>query len=219
MALDPLKNPMERLKSLPTMMALRKNPADNLPYWDVAIQYYVNDVVLSEIDEGAYVMSGAGDTLEESAVAVRGGPDPANDTDGNWVALAPSGVGKSNWFQSGVTLTPVTANAITVAGGALVRSAVGTGRTEVWLATLNTTSIGPAAAAGDGITFTFTPQVAGAAVAVSLPLRVGATTSGLSASAVVSLPATSTGATLVASWQGTQPTSMPAATLVWVRIA
>ena len=93
MSLDPLKNPLERFKSLPTTMNWRKNPTDNSAYWSPDIQYYVNDVVLSGVDEGAYVMNGAGDTLVDSATSVRGGDDPAQDTTGNWATLAPAGVG------------------------------------------------------------------------------------------------------------------------------
>jgi len=224
MALDPLKNPLERFTSLPTSVSLRKNPADNSPFWDPTIQYYANDLVLSAVDGGAHVMSGIGNTLAESETVVRGGDDPSV-AGGNWISLVPDGVGRANWNAGTTpfTMTPAAANVITVAGGALVRSAVPAGLSEVWAVQLNFTAGQSAVGgfvSGDAITATFTPTVAGTAVGVVCIPRFSSATSGLSASAVVTLPATSTGATLVASWQGVQPTSISAnPTIIWTRIA
>jgi hypothetical protein len=224
MALDPLKNPLERFTSLPTGMNWRKDPADNLPYWVDTIQYYANDVVLSSVDGGAYVMTGAGDTLPESETVVRGGDDPAADTAGNWISLAPDGVGAANWTNGTApfTMTPAGAGAITIAGGALVRGAVAAGASEKWLATLTFTdnqSAGGGFVSGDVITATFTPSVAGVAVPVVCFPRLTAAASGMSASAVVTLLPTSTGATLVATYAGVQPSSITNPVITWVRIA
>jgi len=203
-------------------MCWRKNTTTNLAVWSAVVQYYVNDVVLSPVDGGAYVMSGNGDTLATSDVVVRGGSDPSADTDGNWVALYPDGVGAANWNSgsSPFTLTPAAANAITVAGGALLRAAVPAGASEKWMVTLTATANKTGNfVAGDAVQFTFTPTVAGTAVPVADGTVVGISSCGVSATAVVTLPATSTGATVVANWYGTQPTSLTNPVITWVRIA
>jgi hypothetical protein len=203
-------------------MCWRKNASTNLPVWSATIQYYVNDVVLSPIDGGAYVMSGNGVTLADSDVVARGGSDPSADVTGNWIALFPDGVGAANWSSGSIpfTLTPAAANAITVVGGALLRAAVPTGASERWEVTLTTTANKASPfVAGDAVQFTFTPTVAGTAVPVGTTAIVGLTASGLSATAVVVLPATSTGATVVANWYGTTPTSFTNPVITWTRVA
>jgi hypothetical protein len=220
MSLDPLKNPMERLKSLPTATNWRKNPTDNQAYWSAQIQYYANDIVLSTVDEGAYMMTGNGATLADSETVVRAGNDPAVDGAGNWIALAPSGVGYANWQQPSLTLAPAGANVVTVTGGALVRPvAVGAGLSELWSVTLTTTFNIAAAAAGDALTFVFAAAVSGSSVSVTCPTNVGAAVNGLSATAIVRLLPTSTGATVAATWQGVTATSLTNSTITWVRIA
>jgi hypothetical protein len=223
MALDPLKNPMERLKSLPTGMSWRKNPTDNSPYWDAALQYYSNDVVLSTVDEGAYVMTGAGASLAEAQTAVRGGDDPSTDS-ANWTALAPSGVGKANWSSPAISAVTVgagtTTGALTITGGALTRPAGGLLVAEKWLVTLTGGLTGAAGGAfGDALTVSFAPAVAGTTVSVDCVLAVGANS--FSASAVVTLGVGSTGCGLAASWATTAAApSAPANFVVtWIRVA
>ena len=218
MSLDPLKNPLERLKSLPSGMNWRKNPATNEPYWSNTIQYYANDVVLSINDEGAYVMSGSGNTLDESETAVRGGQDPAVDATGNWISLAPSGLGKANYIFAEPTMSAAGGN-ITITGANLVRPAVPINRaSEIWMASMNFKCIGAAGTVfGDALTITFDPVGgSGAAITVSALQKVGGFSPSMTATVV--LTAGSTGVVVTGAYAGQLPTSFTDTAITWIRI-
>lgn len=88
--LESLQNPLERLSVLPTTTALRTNPLTNSPVWDASVQYFKNDIVISSLNGGAYVMWGG--TLDLSSI--RGpavGGDPSLDPDGVWQKLTQTG--------------------------------------------------------------------------------------------------------------------------------
>lgn len=93
--LESLQNPLERLQVLPTSVSLRLNPLDNSPVWDVSIQYFRNDVVISGVNGGAYVFTGglfdAGPPVVDPLWTLRGGVDPALDTNGYWQKLTQTG--------------------------------------------------------------------------------------------------------------------------------
>ena len=99
-SLESLKDPLQRLGILGTAgsqsSSFRRNEVNNADVWDVTKQYYLNDVVFSGVDGGAYVMQG-GSTVGGAApiTAVLGGVDPASDWIQNvpnkWVPLAPNG--------------------------------------------------------------------------------------------------------------------------------
>jgi hypothetical protein len=216
MSLDPLKNPLERLKSLPTGMNWRKNPLTNDPTWSGDIQYYANDVVFDPVDEGAYVMTGSGATLADSETAVRGGFPPSGDTTGNWVSLAPSGVGLANYQLAtapSFTMTPAAAGVVTVVGGDLVIPAIATGF-QIWHFTLQYSIAG----AGTGIiVFNFIPTVnALKTVALNQLLDTGDVSDSVSGTVV--LGQGSTGCPIAAAYGGTQPTSIGNLLILWTRI-
>lgn len=134
-SLESLKNPVTRLGVLGTAGSqsgsFRRNEVDNSNIWDAAKQYYLNDVVFSAIDGGAYVMDG-GPTVGSAAprTAVVGGADPATDWTASatavWVPLAPSGprVVEPAGVQS-ATLAAA-GGALTFTNCALVQGDVGT---------------------------------------------------------------------------------------------
>ena len=228
MALDPLKNPMERLKSLPTGVSWRKDPTNNSPFWTEDLQYYSNDCVLSSVDGGAYVMTGGFDVpLSEALTSVRGGDDPANDANGVWTSLAPSGVGKLNWSSTTFTMTPAAANAVTigpaVSSGSLEVAPVAALLEEKWMAVFTAAVTGAGVSLfGESLNVTLQPVAVaapvGAAILLTCHMRSGL--NGVYASAVVTLPATSTGAYISATWTAAaQPTSIATPVLTWVRIA
>jgi len=132
-SLESLKNPVTRLGVLGTAgsqsASIRRNEVNNSNIWDVAKQYYLNDIAFSAIDGGAYVMDG-GPTIGGAAplTAVLGGDDPATDwvvgAPPVWVPLAPNGprVVEPAGAQSA---TVVAGGAITFTNCNLVQSAVG----------------------------------------------------------------------------------------------
>ncbi len=83
-SLESLKNPVTRLGVLGTAASqsasFRRNEVNNGDIWDVTKQYYLNDMVFSEIDGGAYVFSG-GATVGGAPpqTSILGGVDPATD--------------------------------------------------------------------------------------------------------------------------------------------
>jgi len=201
MSLQPLANPQSRFASLPTSMSWRKNPTDNLPVWSSQIQYYVNDVVLSPLDSGAYVMSGAGATLADSETVVRGGDDPAIDyTAGNWRSLGAAGVGWNNWDQFAPTFAAlIPAGPVVAATNGVATEAPD----STWLVTFQGTQTRPLVfAATDLLTLTFTPSGVGAtpvSVLVPTPPVGAAASQPFSVSAVVTLPPALTTLTITVS--------------------
>lgn len=150
-SLESLSNPLERLTVLPTTMNLRKNPATSLPYWDATIQYFINDVVISPLTEGAYICSGG--TNDQSAV--RGGVDPSLDTTGVWWSTSVAGVSNSASITPTFTAPALPNGAYTVVGGT-VNAPAG----SEWLVTLQCASATGTGAltATEIVTFTATPN-------------------------------------------------------------
>lgn len=170
MALESLRDPLSNLKALPTSMKLRGGVDDF--YWDVDTQYYRNDVVLSPLTEGAYVMRGGATSGAETAV--KGGDDPsiaAEDLTAPWWSLSLSGL---RYVQTAVANL---AGAGVAAGGgdftvpaalSLVVGAPGFSATAstVWKVNIKFTAAnGGAWAAADTFLFTLTPSVGTATTA------------------------------------------------------
>jgi hypothetical protein len=132
-SLESLKNPVTRLGVLGTAgsqsASFRRNEVNNSNIWDATKQYYLNDIVFSAIDGGAYVMDGGATLLSAAPLtAILGGDDPAVDWVSGaspvWVPLAANGprvVEPAN-AQSA---TVVAGGAITFTNCNLLQSAVG----------------------------------------------------------------------------------------------
>jgi hypothetical protein len=131
-SLESLSNPLERTAVLPTAMNARKSGAGDLT-WDANVQYFVNDVVLSTLDGGAYVFTGGA----TDRTAILGGADPAADPT-LWTSLAPIGIQNSSivavpaqlgaagviTLPAGATLpVPAGASVLCIAQGQLVTAA------------------------------------------------------------------------------------------------
>lgn len=76
MALNPLENPLERLKFLPNAMNWRGG-------WVATEQYYLNDVVVSPVNLASYILAGK--------TALLNGGDPTANID--WVELSNTATG------------------------------------------------------------------------------------------------------------------------------
>ena len=199
-SLESLANPLERLSVLPTTMNLRKNPLTGLPVWDATIQYFLNDMVLSSIDGGAYVFNGGVAGSEQTTI--RGGADPSADTTGKWLKTAPNGV---SYYD---TLTPT----FTSAGGGVINITNGTltvPEGSDWLISIQAVSTLPLVGTdADVVEFTATGSgTGGTAVVWDMLPRIGDTTVRWGASGYVSV---GTGAgpftiALTAQYAGQQP--------------
>lgn len=192
-ALDSLYNPVSRLAVLPDAMNVNKDPTTNSLYWDVASQYYANDVVLSPTNGGAYVMVGGPEGLGGHLLAVRGGDDPALDTTGTWTRLS-----QSSWEGAAPALT----FAVGAAASAVVAVTAGAAYPVVGGYSYSVQFQGSVTGAGaqtvaDYTTWTFTPNGAGAVpVSVDVLPRVGVTSVNFAVSAIVTVPALGTTITL-----------------------
>jgi hypothetical protein len=187
--LDSLQNPLSRVNVLRDGVNLVKSPLDGTTTWGSLRQYYINDLVTSSINGGAYVMSGG----LSGSTCVRGGDDPSIYTvdvsGGVWTSL--SQVGPSNFALFNSTSAP--APTVT-AGGAGVYTVANASLTNlapdsVWLVSWQgtATSAGVSVAA-DVATWTFTPSGAGAlpaSVTVLPRVDAGSTSWSFSVSAIV----------------------------------
>jgi len=207
-SLESLKNPVTRLGVLGTAgsqsASFRRNEVNNSNIWDATKQYYLNDIVFSAIDGGAYVMDGGATLLSAAPLtAILGGDDPAVDWVSGaspvWVPLAANGprvVEPAN-AQSA---TVVAGGAITFTNCNLLQSAVG--QTVLlgdanYMAqiqfTLVLTPVAPATAisAADWANLTLTPTggtaVSARLVTVQPVLGTGAQTNNFAASVYVPL--------------------------------
>jgi hypothetical protein len=99
-SLESLKNPVTRLGVLGTAgsqsASFRRNEVNNSNIWDSTKQYYLNDVVFSAVDGGAYVMDGGATASSAPPLTSHlGGNDPAidwaNSASPIWVPLAANG--------------------------------------------------------------------------------------------------------------------------------
>lgn len=132
-SLESLKNPVTRLGILGTAASqsasFRRNEVDNSDIWDVTKQYYLNDMVFSGIDGGAYVFSGGATLLSAPPLSsILGGDDPATDWTSSatpvWVPLA--GYGPRVVEPSGTqSATVITGGAFAFVNCNLLQAAVG----------------------------------------------------------------------------------------------
>jgi hypothetical protein len=81
-SLESLRDPLSRLGVLGTSgsqsTSWRRGEVNNATDWDATKQYYLNDMVFSGIDGGAYVMTGGPTSMgAPPTTAVKGGDDPA----------------------------------------------------------------------------------------------------------------------------------------------
>ena len=201
-SLESLKNPVTRLGVLGTAASqsasFRRNEVNNGDIWDVTKQYYLNDMVFSEIDGGAYVFSG-GATVGGAPpqTSILGGVDPATDWfNGNsvWVPLATLGprVVEPTGTQSA---TAATGGAFAFVNCNLEQGGVGNA-TNFPLGSANymahvqmTVNFGSLATAAEWFTLTFTPTggTVAPAVAVTVVPAVGLAAQNVSVSAYVPL--------------------------------
>lgn len=114
--LESLANNLEVLPSLPTAMKWRGN-------WDVNEQYYINDVVRSNLNGVEYILTGIG--------FQRGGLDPADltNTTGFWTSLS----GITNSSVSPTVVVSATPNTYTVSTANLANAPAN----SRWLITFN----------------------------------------------------------------------------------
>jgi hypothetical protein len=149
-SLESLSNPLERLVILNTTMSFRTQATGDT-VWDVLQQYYLNDVVFSSVDGGAYIWLGGPDFR----TTVRGGDDPSVAGSG-WAALSAEYVTQSSVIQPTVgtpaaNVIPLTTNAVTVPDGSW------------WQVSVQATcTASQALVAGDVVTFTLTASGTGA---------------------------------------------------------
>lgn len=175
-SLESLANPLERTGVLPQTMNFNINPLTGSPVWDVARQYFQNDVVISGFDGGAYIYNGA-------STCILGGTDPSTDPT-NWQKTFPNGVSSYD------RLTPT----FTAAGGGGYTSAnnifLAPSGSE-WLVVVQGTCTQSAAAplaAADVITTSITPNGTGPSVGqIDLLPYVGGLSTRVSGSCVVSV--------------------------------
>lgn len=136
-SLESLQNPLERLSVLPTTMSWRSNPVTNDPTWNVSLQYFYNDVVISGVNEGAYIFTGGPSSVSpplDHLWTLRGGVDPALDTNGYWQKLTQTGVETSVSATPTFTLSGAAgAQTVVVGSGSLQGVSAG----SKWLVTLS----------------------------------------------------------------------------------
>ena len=159
-SLEPLQNPLSRVGVLRTGVNLWHNPLLNDAYWVLEAQYFVNDLVLSPANGGAYVMIGGPDAL----TCVRGGDEPSVDGTGVWVSLATDGV--SNFSTAAPDVTGATNVYTVTASGTLSGAAT----SSTWLVNWQGTATGGTTAGtmsvDDIATWTVTPTGTGAVVGI-----------------------------------------------------
>lgn len=103
-----LLNPLEMQDSLPSSMSLRKDFSATpiSTYWSELVQYYANDVVFSNVNDGAYIMWGGTDATS----SYRGGDDPSLNTD-YWLPLTSYGIQTAGAPLTAIAPTPLTPSA------------------------------------------------------------------------------------------------------------
>ena len=185
-SLESLTNPVSRLAALPDAMNVNKNTNDNSPYWDVLAQYYVNDLVFSSVNEGAYLM--VGPPIGPGGVAplsVRGGVDPALDDSGMWVKT--SQMSWKNDFNPTIAVPAAAATVLVVSANASYPALP----TYSYAVTFSGTYTCPlVTTADDWATWTWTPSGAGAVpLVVDLLPKVGVAATNFSVSGVMTMGA------------------------------
>jgi hypothetical protein len=150
-SLESLANPLERFAVLPQAVNFNKNPINGNPTWDVNRQYFDNDIAISGIDGGAYI-------LNSPSTCVSGGPDPSASLE--WQKLFPNG---ASYYESLVpTFTDAGAGSYTVSGlssGNTYLTPANSGWQVIWQGTATAAS-GPLLAT-DWVSMTLTPNGSG----------------------------------------------------------
>lgn len=209
-SLESLKNPVTRLGVLGTAgsqsSSFRRNEVNNSDIWDVTKQYYLNDVVFSAIDGGAYVMSG-GPTAGSAppVTAILGGADPATEWTGNagspWVPMA--SLGPRVVEPAGVQSATLAAGTFTFTNCALLQTAVGEnvslGDASYVAHVRFAITFNAVATAAEWFNLTLTPTggTVAPAVSITVPPAVGVALQNVSVSAYVPLAADGTTTSIV----------------------
>jgi hypothetical protein len=211
--LESLASPLERLSVLPTTVSLRVNPVTNSPVWNALIQYYKNDLVISSVDGGAWIMTGG--SSDQSVV--RGGLDPAVSPTDLWQKLAADGA--PSFEQLATTFAVAGAGVITVTNGVLVAVSPG----SVWQGVLSYVSTYAAPIVdGDIISWTAASNgTGGTSDSEDVVPLVGASTQRGSVQFRVSAganPPAQLDISLTAQYSGAQPTTLTGS-IAWSRLA
>jgi hypothetical protein len=187
-------------------MNFRTEALTNLPYWDVATQYFKGDCVVSGVNDGIYVFGGeSGANLNQTTI--RGGTDPAlGDADSGWWPMQSSGLLQSSRkvAAAGSVTTVVGAGAAVVVPDSLsLLLATDNFFPGTYMVSIQAqcTVAAPGVISGNSFTWILTPNGTTPA-----PVIVNMTTSttngtlawGLTGSAVVSIPSDGTGIALSA---------------------
>jgi len=195
-SLESLANPIERLGVLPQAVNLNVNPLTGDPTWDVARQYFQNDIAISGIDGGAYILNSTSTTL-------KGGVDPALDGGASWQKTFPNGV---SYYDSLATTFTASGSNYTISGtgltGAKYVAPAGSAWQVIWqgTATIGTGTL----SAGDWIQLTMTADGTGGLVqSVNVSPQIGSASTGWSVSAYIEVGTGGTGITLTASREAT----------------
>lgn len=168
-SLESLRNPLSRLAVLGTegsqSTSWRRNEVTNASDWDVSKQYYLNDMVFSGVDGGAYVMTGGPVVSGSPVTAVLGGEDPAIAwaSEGSlWEPAAAYGPRLLVPAAPGQQTATAAANAITftncTADQALVGANVSFGVTNYFAHVQCTIALPLVATPADFSAITFTPN-------------------------------------------------------------
>ena len=206
-SLESLKNPVTRLGVLGTAASqsasFRRNEVNNSDIWDVTKQYYLNDMVFSAIDGGAYVFSGGATALSAPALtSILGNDDPATDWTSSvapvWVPLAaygprvvePSGVQSATLVAAGGAFAFTNCALLQAAVGQNV--ALGDANYMAHVRMMVTFSAVATAAEWFNLTLSPTGGTAAPAVSVTVVPAVGVAQQSVSVSAYVPLAADGT---------------------------
>lgn len=104
MSLESLTNPLERLQYLPTAMQMRPSdfPPSSSYVYSALIQYFLNDVAFSAVDDAAYVYTGGAD----QDTSTLGGADPSANP--SWTLLGGAKTTKQIPTSGGAALGALT---------------------------------------------------------------------------------------------------------------
>jgi hypothetical protein len=220
-SLESLKDPLARLGVLGTAgsqsASWRRGEVGNTSDWDETKQYYLNDMVFSAIDGGAYVMTGGPTGLGGAAItAVKGGDDPALAwvVDGSvWEPLATYGPRVLVPGTAAQQTASGAANVITFlncdASQALLGENVNFGASANYMAHIQCTVTHPLVnTSADYERVTFTPNGTGpVARSLSIQPLIGATDpNSWSGQLFVEVPADATGIAVTGAYNGQLPT-------------
>jgi hypothetical protein len=202
-SLESLANPLERIAVLPTAMNLRQVPATQVapasPVWSALVQYFLNDLVISSVDGGAYIWGGGAN----GETTVRGGNDPSDATSG-WIKTATNGVNTYNTLAPTIVSAP--AGVLTITNGTLSVPAE-----SEWFISVQVIGVLPAVGTSADVSeLTFTASGAGGtALTLDVLPRIGDQTVRYGGCGYVSVgTGAGTTITLGGAYAGQQPTSL-----------